>query len=159
MQASNRNRVEGNEYNGEEDNQAHAKEEVMDKIKHLRETTAKYMGFEIEKSEAQGVRDTYCLGGLSQMRVEDWKPDENSSQADMVEDKLEKEKVITGMIYYYNDDDNGTTVVIPLHIATEHMKSNFELFYTRWEECKSTDKSKKLARVLALTKACQKSMK
>lgn len=66
----------------------------MDNIEALREDTAKYMGFEVAPLNSDFKVPHYHLHKHSPIAVSKWKPDENSEQADMVEDKQFEEELI-----------------------------------------------------------------
>jgi len=115
------------------------------KITELRETTAKYMGFTPVSPKGHYK---HCIPVSQGYLTGEWKPDENSSQADMVEDKLREDEIITGIILRFYEDGVGASYL--------YHKQHVE----RFQESKEYfDKIKKLARALALEKACKKSMK
>lgn len=108
-------------------------------LQQLRDSLAKYMGFVRDSDGLEIMRKYRHEGGKGFIcYVKDWKPDENSEQADMVEDKLLEMNIfrVTCMIRYSDNEYQYKLMLDLVHVLLS---------------CKA--ESKKLARALALNEA------
>jgi len=105
----------------------------------LRETLGLYMGWKLQRPNKYYSIGHWMKGKDFKFTVDSWKPDENSSQADMVEDKLDPDQV------RYKRTVNTEPMVGAVWY-------NYKMYFPKYM-VEENNPSKKLARALALEKA------